>query len=296
MTSLSDCALVKSCANQRARMSAFVPTVLRSYSSCRIRLAFSSRLSNSHSPQKRFLSSSSTSSGDSTPPASSETMAPSPPTSYPYPHTQHPDGSVTDTAFPGTATQRLLNVLKNVYELQNSTASGSATPPPLSSDWERVTRPALLRAGGLSNDRSTSHAFNDDNHCDLCCMLGQVQHNQNADGAIAEISKRNFLGAHIEKASLKELGPGGSWSTCTNGCHRTPAVDVAHTQFSARIAFKLVWCPPKFERFVLLDDKGRELARGEPTGNLPGIGFRKGNFELVIGGAWERAAVEAGKD
>ena len=97
-------------------------------------------------------------------------MAPSPPTSYPYPHTQHPDGSVTDTAVPGTATQRLLNVLKNVYELQNSTA--------LSSDWERVTRPALLQAGGLSNDRSTSHAFNDDNHCDLCCMLGQVQQNQ----------------------------------------------------------------------------------------------------------------------
>jgi hypothetical protein len=38
---------------------------------------------------------------------------------------------------------------------------------------------------------------------------------------------------------------------------------VAHLQFKARIAFKLVWCPPTFEKFVLVDDDGelvKELA------------------------------------
>ena len=30
--------------------------------------------------------------------------------------------------------------------------------------------------------------------------------------------------------------------------------DVAHVQFRARIAFKLVWAPPDFNSFVLVDD------------------------------------------
>ena len=39
-----------------------------------------------------------------------------------------------------------------------------------------------------------------------------------------------------------------------------PPQDVAHLQFKSRIAFKLVWCPPNFEKFVLVDDDG-ELVR-----------------------------------
>ena len=35
--------------------------------------------------------------------------------------------------------------------------------------WLQI-REKLLWAGGLTVDRSTSHAFNDDNHCDLTTM------------------------------------------------------------------------------------------------------------------------------
>jgi len=41
-------------------------------------------------------------------------------------------------------------------------------------------------------------------------------------------------------ASDPSLGPGGSWSTCMQGCNKEPPADVAHIQFRSRIAFKLV--------------------------------------------------------
>merc|ERR1712078_11958 len=100
----------------------------------------------------------------------------------------------------------------------------------------------------------------------------------------------NRLGPGIEIASLPDLGEGGSWSTCTNGCHLTPPSDVAHVQFHSRIAFKLVWVPPGFETFVLVDDEGRELRRGTPTGTLPPLGARQANYELTRGGKYADAA------
>jgi hypothetical protein len=48
-------------------------------------------------------------------------------------------------------------------------------------------------------------------------------------------------GPGIRTASLPELGPGGSWTTCMIGCAQNPPRDVAHIQFRSRIAFKLVW-------------------------------------------------------
>jgi hypothetical protein len=48
-------------------------------------------------------------------------------------------------------------------------------------------------------------------------------------------------GEGIRIASLPELGPGGSWTTCMLGCHHDPPRDVAHVQFRSRVAFKLVW-------------------------------------------------------
>merc|ERR1719235_1146142 len=98
------------------------------------------------------------------------------------------------------------------------------------------------------------------------------------------ISRRNQLGPHIASASLASHGPGGSWSTCTNGAHQTPPRDVAHVQFSSRIAFKLVWVPPDFSEFVLVDDEGRLLKRGRPVGDLPPINRRRANYQLVKGG------------
>merc|ERR1719226_389458 len=121
-------------------------------------------------------------------------------------------------------------------------------------------------------------------------MQADVTQNCNSDGAVAQISRRNQLGPHIQMASLPELGPGGSWTTCTNGAHLTPPSDVAHVQFSSRVAFKLVWAPPDFSQFVLVDDEGRELKMGTPSGTLPPLRARQGNFQLVAGGKYAVAA------
>jgi len=188
------------------------------------------------------------------------------------------DGVQYDPAYPGTAVQRLSSVLKRVKEL-----------PSLDGPWNDVRR-HLLAAGGLKEDQSTSHAFNDDNHCDLTTMVDSVSFNDNSNGAVAMISRGNRLGPHISRASLQEHGPGGSWSTCTNGAHLTPPSDVAHVQFSSRVAFKLVWVPPEFTQFVLVDDEGKLLKHGTPTGNLPHPRSRQGNYELVRGGKYASVA------
>ena len=61
-------------------------------------------------------------------------------------------------------------------------------------------------------------------------MLGEVRHALNEAGKdrVAGIAVGNRLGPGIEVASLPELGEGGSWSTCTNGCNLDPPRDVAH--------------------------------------------------------------------
>merc|ERR1711982_138408 len=121
-------------------------------------------------------------------------------------------------------------------------------------------------------------------------MVSEVSYEDNSNGAVAQISRANRLGDHITKASLAEHGPGGSWSTCTNGAHLTPPSDVAHVQFTSRIAFKLVWVPKEFNEFVLVDDEGRLLKRGRPTGSLPSIRARRGNYALVRGGKYATIA------
>ena len=69
-------------------------------------------------------------------------------------------------------------------------------------------------------------------------MLGDVAHNLNEAGTnrVQGIAIGNRLGPGIEVASLPELGQGGTWSTCTNGCNMDPPQDVAHVQFRSRIA------------------------------------------------------------
>jgi len=110
---------------------------------------------------------------------------------------------------------------------------------------------------------------------------------------IVGIARGNFLGKGIQIASLPELGPGGSWSTCANGCNQNPPQDVAHIQFQSRIAFKLVWCPTdSYNVFVLVDDDGALLAKGVPTGDLPSLDQRVLNYQLVRGSKY---AVEADK-
>merc|ERR1719181_2476066 len=91
-------------------------------------------------------------------------------------------------------------------------------------------------------------------------------------GRVDGIAYRNPLGKGIRIASLQgdDLGEGGgSWSTCMIGCNKEPPQDVAHVQFRSRIAFKLVWAPPDFTSFVLVDDGGKLLNSGTPKGRLP---------------------------
>ena len=126
-------------------------------------------------------------------------------------------------------------------------------------------------------------------------MLGDVAHNLN-DGPnrVTGIAVNDRLGPGIERASLPECGLGGSWSTCTNGCNQEPPQDVAHVQFRSRIAFKLVWCPPAFNSFVLVADDGALLASGTPTGNLPALRERQANFQIVQGSKYAREAMKTG--
>eukprot|EP00629_Pelagomonadales_sp_RCC1024_P013199 CAMPEP_0119294368 /NCGR_PEP_ID=MMETSP1329-20130426/47858_1 /TAXON_ID=114041 /ORGANISM="Genus nov. species nov., Strain RCC1024" /LENGTH=192 /DNA_ID=CAMNT_0007295255 /DNA_START=232 /DNA_END=806 /DNA_ORIENTATION=- len=189
--------------------------------------------------------------------------------------------AAVDKLYPGTAVARLNAVQERVKSLSSDK---------LSAAWPEVRR-SLLWAGGLKDltgavpgQGYTGHAFNDYNHCDLTCMLGDVQDESNADGAVSGISSRNLLGPGIRVASLPELGPGGSWSTCTNGCASDPPRDVAHVQFRARVAFKLVWSPKDdYQSFVLVDDEGALLASGTPQPPLPQLSQRKMNYDVVRG-------------
>ena len=192
--------------------------------------------------------------------------------------------------YPGTAVERRRNILSRV---------GNLTSEQLSQDWEDV-RQLLLWAGGLKHLPTavpgrgyTGHSFNDYNHCDLTAMNGQDFDNEN-DGSIAGIALGNRLGEGIKIASVEELGPGGSWSTCMMGCNKDPPQDVAHIQFRSRIAFKLVWVPPTFTSFVLVGDDGELLAQGSPKGTLPSEWDRAANYQLVHGSKYAKAAVALG--
>ena len=193
---------------------------------------------------------------------------------------------LVDAEFPGTAVKRRNTIIERVKSLTQSE---------LSQDWVQVRR-KLLWAGGLKDIESarpgygyTGHAFNDWNHCDLTAMRSDESHNEN-EGRVAGMAFGNQLGPGIKIASMKELGAGGSWSTCMMGCNSDPPQDVAHIQFRARIAFKLVWVPPSYDAFVLVGDNGGLLNLGKPTGRLPAIRDREFNYRAVRGSKY---AVEA---
>lgn len=207
------------------------------------------------------------------------------------------NGMTIDHEYPGTAVERMLTVRQRVSEL------AASEDKPLSGPWADVRR-KLLWAGGLRDlpesipgQGYTGHSFNDYNHVDLTCMQEIVSDNEN-DGSIQGIALGNRLGPGIRIASLPELGPGGSWSTCSNGSNMDPPQDVAHIQFRSRIAFKLVWIPgtdQQFNTFVLVDDDGKELAQGQPTGRLPPLRQRQLNFVTVQGSKYGKVAEELSK-
>ena len=66
--------------------------------------------------------------------------------------------------------------------------------------------------------------------------------------------------------------------------------------FAAVRWHRLVWCPPDFRTFVLVDDEGGLLATGTPSGKLPSNQDRAMNYMLVRGSKYSTAAEKAGKD
>lgn len=196
-----------------------------------------------------------------------------------------------DPNYPGTAVQRLRSVHERVAILAHDKS--------LDGPWEEVRR-RLLWAGGLRDlpdaapgQGCTGHSFNDWNHVDLTTMNDGQSDNLN-DGAVKGIAVGNRLGPGIRIASVAALGPGGSWSTCAMGCKSDPPQDVAHVQFRARIAFKLVWVPnEEYDTFVLVDDAGELLAKGTPSDGpraLPGLRERQMNYMIMKGSKYATAA------
>lgn len=124
-----------------------------------------------------------------------------------------------------------------------------------------------------------------------------------AAGQWACLSAFSFLALHaalnIQGLALTRRfnASPNSWSTCILGANQEPPRDVAHVQFQARIAFKLVWAPPTFSTFVLVDDAGKLLAKGTPQegSGLPGLQQRQKNFEVVRGGRYATEAEKVGK-
>jgi hypothetical protein len=189
------------------------------------------------------------------------------------------DRMEVDPEYPGTSLERLRNIHMRLSSLKHSDLSG---------DWEEV-RMKLLWAGGMRSlprsgtSAETSFAFNDDDHCDMTPMLGLTVNGHSS-----------MLGlGQIKRGSMEELGPGGSWVTRGRGCKLEPPEDSAHNIYKSRIAFKLVWCPPTFSSFVLVDDNGSLLQSGMPTGEeLPALSLREANYKLVEGSKY---AIEADK-
>ena len=116
-----------------------------------------------------------------------------------------------DPDYPGTAVERMQAVRQR---------AASLTPSELSRDWSTYVRPRLLWAAGMRDLRDatpgqgyTGHAFNDAIHVDATAMRDEESDALN-DGRVRGIALGNRLGPGIAAASLTELGPGGSWSTC----------------------------------------------------------------------------------
>ena len=241
-----------------------------------------------------------------------------------------------DPDYPGTAVERMQAVRQR---------AASLTPSELSRDWSTYVRPRLLWAAGMRDLRDaapgqgyTGHAFNDAIHVDATAMRDEESDALN-DGRVRGIALGNRLGPGIAAASLTELGPGGSWSTCQapssplssprpaedsgvahlqvmlpphrRTAHRRTAAPphcrtfrsahlplcplptaLRRLQFRSRIAFKLVWCPDDYSRFLLVDDDGRLLATGAPTGRLPALEERQANYAMVAGSKYGREAAQ----
>ena len=175
----------------------------------------------------------------------------------------------------GTSEKRLKTIHNNISLLTINDLNGR---------WNYI-REKLLFAGGLKNEYRTSHIFNDYNHCDLTPIKKDFFENENK-GKVENINKKNYLGNVINECSINNnhnfTDNDGSWGTCMIGCGKNPPQDVAHIQFQSKIAFKLIWLPPEYDKFALVDDDGKIIKTGENFDkNFPNKYERQMNFEIV---------------
>ena len=194
-----------------------------------------------------------------------------------------------DSLYPGTAVNRMNSIRDRVKELDGQ----------LNGNWEDV-RLKILSAGGLKDLRSTrpgegytGHSFNDFNHCALTAMKLNNADNENR-GKVSGIHFSNALGNGIRIASLSDHGDGGSWSTCIIGAgNEEGPSDVAHLQFQSRVAFYMVWSPnDDYSTFVLIDDDGKYLAKGKPSGEItPTIRERAMNYKVFENSKYSKEAL-----
>ncbi|CAK0838884.1 unnamed protein product [Prorocentrum cordatum] len=182
------------------------------------------------------------------------------------------------------ARARALTRAERMLQLEQPVGAHAGMTSPKKQRRVRAVAWVSLMPGGLKEDYSTSHAFNDDNHCDLTTMAVQEGIGDQKLVLCLRGSPAAAEEAMSEDPADRQLG----------GTEREgPALDMNRAErqkHQGRIAFKLVWAPPDFSQFVLVDDEGRELRRGRPTGSLPPARARQGNFELVAGGKYALAA------
>ena len=178
--------------------------------------------------------------------------------------------------YEGTSEKRLKTIHKNLKSIPEKS---------LIDRWENI-RIKLLNAGGLKILPETQHIFNDFNHCDLTPMKKSTFENKNND-KVEGIDTVNYLGNVIRKCSINSDGftdNDGSWGTCMIGCNQNPPQDVAHLQFNSKIAFKLIWLPPNYDDFIIVDDNGNILKKGTNLDkNIPDKNQRIMNFQAVEG-------------
>lgn len=176
--------------------------------------------------------------------------------------------------YDGTSSKRLQTIHRNLNKIPDES---------LIDNWETI-RVKLLQAGGLKNVFETQHILNDFNHCDITPMKKKTfEHiNQNK---VKGIDKVNYLGDLIRKCSINYglfSDKDGTWGTCMIGCNQLPPQDVAHLQFNSKIAFKLIWLPPEYNNFIIVDDDGNLLKKGQNLNkDIPNKSERKLNFQTA---------------
>ena len=92
--------------------------------------------------------------------------------------------------------------------------------------------------------------------------------------------RRRLVAMHNIQHTTQRTTSASLRSDASSPSDRSGAIgcDEGGLQFRSRIAWKLVWCPPTFTSFVLVDDDGVKLAAGAPSGDIPRLSERQARW------------------